>query len=486
MTRDLSAREVFEQIIAIEGQLDLEDPLWRTEDIHWWPAYRLELYRLMTKGPRIRPREDALQQIRPAIRCAQLSRLAALDSDTLLVTEGSSWISRGGTMIDRLAGPVAAAFDASGNPATIADRGSTGSLVSDSAAIRLAPLVQRHKLLARLRSAIRSSSRHATLVSAVAQAAARAGANVPIPSSRRMSEIAIAVGSIARAVRPALERSGVRRLLVVSYYNIGGYAFTLAARRCGIPVIDIQHGATGPFHPGYSEWPRDHEMLSLIPDGFWCWSEQDAQVISPWATSLAPRRFTVVGGHPFLQAWMTGMIRPEADDIEVIERLRADSGARHVGLVTMQPGFSDPDSLEPLVGAMSRLPDMAWWIRMHPLALGDQPDAVSVFRQTGADCVIFDDVTAVSLTALLEAVDCHLTHSSSVVIESSLMGVPSIVFSRYGAELYAGADPELVRVAVSAAAIQDAIVDLAAGKCDGSDTPRMNAAVEALLKVSRS
>ncbi len=80
----LSAVRIAEAVFAIESKLDLEAPMWEQADVHWWPLYRTELYRLIVvaaagDGSRSRPR------LGPAFKCARWkptfgtgSRLAGL------------------------------------------------------------------------------------------------------------------------------------------------------------------------------------------------------------------------------------------------------------------------------------------------------------------------------------------------------------------------------------------------------------------------
>ena len=43
----LSATAITEAILALERRLDLDDPVWTEGDVHWWPLYRTEIYRLL-------------------------------------------------------------------------------------------------------------------------------------------------------------------------------------------------------------------------------------------------------------------------------------------------------------------------------------------------------------------------------------------------------------------------------------------------------
>ena len=40
----LSATAITETILALERRLDLDDPVWTEDDVHWWPLYRTEIY----------------------------------------------------------------------------------------------------------------------------------------------------------------------------------------------------------------------------------------------------------------------------------------------------------------------------------------------------------------------------------------------------------------------------------------------------------
>lgn len=59
-----------------------------------------------------------------------------------------------------------------------------------------------------------------------------------------------------------------------------------------------------------------------------------------------------------------------------------------------------------------------------------------MFLKSGNENFELDMATDAPLYALLRHSDVHVTHSSSTVIEAEVFGVPSVIFSAYGAEFF--------------------------------------------------
>jgi hypothetical protein len=225
-------------------------------------------------------------------------------------------------------------------------------------------------------------------------------------------------------------------VFIVSYYSIEGFALVLACKRLGITSVDLQHGVQGPLHPAYSGLPRGSGPFQLLPDWFWVWSEEEAEAIDSWSEVSGQHR-ALVGGNPWLDLWL------EDADVYVrtvnarVEAMRAEYMHKKIVLVTLQPGISNPQQLGLLRELIELAGDgWAWWIRLHPVMMGQRDQIQSALKSLRTKSVDLDRASHFPLYGLLRQVDVHLTHSSSTVIEAEKCGVASVITSLYGAEVY--------------------------------------------------
>jgi len=229
-----------------------------------------------------------------------------------------------------------------------------------------------------------------------------------------------------------LDATRPRLAFVVSYYSLEAMAFVHACRLRGIPVVDIQHGVQGEFHPGYAALPSG-AAHALLPDRFWVWSEWERSIIDKWASGSG--HAAVIGGNPWLDLWRGDAEWPGTREaIAAGARLREHAGSRPVVLVTLQFGLSD-EHLEPLRRLIARAGDrLSFWPRLHPLMMVRREEIRAALA--GAGAVELDAASDLPLHALLPLCDVHMTHSSSTVIEAAQCAVPSLITSDYGAEFF--------------------------------------------------
>ncbi len=439
-TSTLDAHAITAQILAIEKALDLESPDWRVEDVHLWPLYRLELYRLLFIGQAgppsaARPRPE----IGPALRRGESSSAAAsAPAPVWLVSDGISFATLGDRQVERFCGPLHEALNSLGVDSVLIDRGSPRRRHGPTPTRWWMPLTHRAKLFGTLRAAGLPDRRHERLVEAVRLAAARLGITLPHLGARRFNAMANAVLSLASTLAKRMRRERVQAVFVVGYYDVGGYAYVLAANRVGAASIDVQHGVTGNLNMAYADWSVEPTGgFMLLPRLFWCWSDDDARVVERWAALRRPfARQAVVGGHPFLEAWRTGAMHLPAEAQHALDRMRDSAEGRAPVLVTLQPHLTSEESLAPLLQAWQQMPKVAWWLRLHPLAMNDRTRIEALLARHGVTHWNIAEATSLPLPVLLREAAAHATHSSSTVIEAELLGIPSVVWSDYGEQLF--------------------------------------------------
>ena len=459
----LSASAIAKAIFDVEAALDLEDPVWVQDDVHWWPLYRLEIYRLLfasqATGGSAASKQSWRQQLGPAGKAPTVSAATAPPGCIWLVSDGLSWSRLGDRDVERFCTPLQQWCDNLDVRSVIIDRASATLRLGQPVGHWWAPAMHRRKIAAALLTRLRPNPQHAELVRRVELAAARAGSSLPALSARRFDTMARAVLLMADLLHDRIKVEQVRSVFLVSFYDVSGYAFTLAAARAGVRCVDVQHGVTGPHHLAYTLWPELQHFRPgwrLLPTHFWSWSSADAELINSWGKHSQPPRHAIHGGHPFLQAWATGSMSLPTDMQTRLDRLLSAAQGRQRVLVTLQPGLTHVEALAPLIQAWKLRPEVSWWLRLHPMALAEGPTIQALARAHALASFDIETATALPLPALLAQAHVHATHSSSTVIEAQTVGLTSVVWSGYGAEL---AQDQLASGAASVALDGASLVD---------------------------
>lgn len=245
------------------------------------------------------------------------------------------------------------------------------------------------------------------------------------------------VNFLERVYRRRLNQVRPSLAFIVSFYSLEGMSFVLACKNLGIPVVDIQHGVQGSLHPAYAGWEDSMQCsgaIRLLPDCFWVWSSVESAVIKQW--SEKSRHKVYVGGDPWRDLWIDPM-KMTSEMNELVRRgnnLLQKAQGKRVVLVTLQYGLNLGEQLSPIKRLIELAgDDYKFWIRLHPMMLDLQEEVSKILRSKDIE---LDEVTCLPLPVVLPLSDMHVTHSSSVVIEASDFGIPSVISSRYGAEFF--------------------------------------------------
>lgn len=230
---------------------------------------------------------------------------------------------------------------------------------------------------------------------------------------------------ILRAARPKL-------VAVTSYYELPQMAMIAACRRVGVSCMDVQHGFIGRGHAAYRGWTRcPPRGWDLLPDWVWSWGADDATTVNEWAP--LGRHASIPGGNLLLDMFRSGQ-----DGRMGIEIARARSllplASRRI-LVSLQPEFDDRGYYDLLTRVVAEAPpEWGFLIRTHP---GHPPGTIErVAKMFPASRCEVEYSSMLPLYAVLQAVDAHLTHCSSVVLEAAACGIGSVVFDRLGEETF--------------------------------------------------
>lgn len=439
--------ELMAVLAEIESRFAVAD--WRVAGVALWPLLRLrwffaELSRhFTTSGSGLRTSERVWSMVRGALA----SRRAHLDehpsdestsrrSDVVFLSDGLSFAKLGDRWIERFCDPLIAAA---------ARQGATSALWTPlhvyhrprrTLSTFVQPAVDVANVVGAARARLARIDTHLPDHAALVDFLAAGGFGTSTLSAKKIVSDGCRVGSVREAYARRLAKVMPRLAFVVSYYSLEGMAFTLACRAVGALVVDIQHGVQGPVHPAYAAWPRppaggSHELL---PDRFWVWSESERDVIDRWAAGSS--HAAIVGDNPWLDVWRSGSEWPGVGAaVRAAEELRRRSAARPVVLVTLQFGLDDREQLNPLRELIAEAGKrFTFWVRLHPVML---PERESVRAKLGrAGDFELDLPSDLPLPALISLIDAHVTHSSSTAIEAAQFGVPSVITTSYGAELF--------------------------------------------------
>ncbi len=246
-----------------------------------------------------------------------------------------------------------------------------------------------------------------------------------------------------------------RAVVLDVWYNPTSMALAAAARRLGIPSVDLQHGRQGGTHFAYCGWVRQPaERFETVPDVAWTWGEADRL---RWQRDRGPASEPRVLGNLWLNEWRD---RPETFAAEHAAAEAATRGTGPSVLVTTQWTIDLADT----VAAVAASPhDWRWLLRFHPLTkLSERRAWEARFRETGHPGVELDAANRLPLYALLAAADVHVTGFSSCALEALAFGVPTTLTHPTGHACYQEYVEDGVMVATTEAGLVERITETVA------------------------
>ncbi|WP_188261098.1 hypothetical protein [Azospirillum tabaci] len=228
-------------------------------------------------------------------------------------------------------------------------------------------------------------------------------------------------------------------ILFQNYYDTDHMGLIWSAAERGIPTLEIQHGANGPFHPAYSLWTVvPDEGYHLLPTHFVVWGLSSARNIDAHFSRRQTRHRILVGGRPSAMTREPSPMPPEEG--AVLNGIR--KACRKVVLVTLPPGNLMNEGLSPsLVDAIRRAPsDWFWLIRSHPLVPEDSPTgwrgAETRLRSAGITNTECRAATRAPLEPVIALSDHHVSQLSSTGLNCLEDGVPTTYINPYSLSFY--------------------------------------------------
>ncbi|MBB4823640.1 tetratricopeptide (TPR) repeat protein [Sporosarcina luteola] len=258
------------------------------------------------------------------------------------------------------------------------------------------------------------------------------GEEFDFPTIEYLTTSAMYIQKLSNVFETLFLEKKTKAAFMVNYYQQNSYAFILAARRVGIPSIDIQHGNQRDIC--YHRWLNVPENgYNILPDYFWCWEKKDASTINNWA-DLTKSHQAINGGNPWIEMWKDNN-QSIVDQYDQTTKQYIDENQVNI-LVTLQPLYGLPNwnSNIPdwVVEAIQKSPaNWKWYIRYHPQMLGNYRNEMESCEAILAPYISSGKVetkkaTHEPLMAILRKMTVHITAFSTCVIESMNLHVPSV------------------------------------------------------------
>jgi hypothetical protein len=357
--------------------------------------------------------------------------------DAILYTDGVSFVELLGKKYDRFCDPLRDRLESAGASSRLLTPLHDYATPRRTPSAFIQPAIER----ARMRGLVESRLRRVPTSLAGYDALRRARPDVELPTPEHLVRGTIYIEVFADLYRRMLECLRPRVVYIVCYYGAERAAMLVAARQLGIPTVDIQHGYSGDLHWAYSRWANiPAGGFELLPDYFWCWSEDEHRSMSSWADTSRGAHRALVGGNLFADMWRESEPRTEAvrlHDELVVSLLRRHAGRPAV--LYAANGLEDDAQLRALgkvIGATRN--ELFWYCRPHPNRPADGPRMERCLREgialgnpsasRGALDVDVENATALPLYALLRHMSLHVTETSTTVIEASAFGVPTVLW----------------------------------------------------------
>ena len=211
-------------------------------------------------------------------------------------------------------------------------------------------------------------------------------------------------------------------LFLVNYFNQPGYGFILASKALGIKVAEFQHGAGGPLHYAYAAWPQISTLL--LPDYFLCWIKGDEDVIT--ANQWSHHQGIQIG-IPFVTF----------QKHNIKESMVYNQNKEKKILFSLQPHHYDQHLVNLILDLIKKTPQFFWVIRKHPAQDSMSEIEIALYQSDFKNYLIQDSYTN-PLYKVLPYINLHITHSSSVILEAKLWGIPTLLIDQAGIDYYEG------------------------------------------------
>lgn len=228
-------------------------------------------------------------------------------------------------------------------------------------------------------------------------------------------------------------------LALSSFHTEDRQPVMLAAKRCRIPVCDIEHGFMGEYSPYARLDGVPEAAVDWFPAAFWCWGAPSATFLRSSLGKWGERR-SVVGAwgspwHTFVR--QQPMLRYRRWLKGALFRSRHNHYVRRL-LIVHQPDLQAQGEYPQLLPehvweVMAREgDDTLWMLRLHPRSRHLSAEYTAAFQERCIKNFEITDSSALPLEALRPIVDGVLTSFSTIALEFSTAGIPFYVIDDFG------------------------------------------------------
>lgn len=443
------------EIIALLCECEKAFPVerWSVEGIHVWPIARMRWYNLLlhhdlgtgAEGAGARSGGGFLRETGRTLVSTMRNSLVDFgknarprpQDEVILLSDGVSLAKVDGEWFDRFMDPIITALSSEGRNSLLLMPLAAPATPRHTASIMVQPRLDAAKVHATIRTRLKRPVDHDLEgLEEILAVLCRQGGDLLLPARAWLIAQAARISAMAGSFDRLIGKTRARLAFVNTYYSADGMAFVLAARRRGCITIDVQHGAQVD-HIAYHHWSKvPAGGYELLPQIFWCWGAQEVAAIDASFGSAGPHQ-AIEAGNLWWRAW-TRPDTPTAIGLQKsLAELKARCGAPHHVLVTHTWGHPDTD-WKTIVHAMAQSPEnLFWWVRLHPMQVEQREQFKADLRQAGVKKFELDMATDYPLPVLIDHMDVNITQSSSTVIEAATLGIPSVITTRHGADLFA-------------------------------------------------
>jgi hypothetical protein len=268
--------------------------------------------------------------------------------------------------------------------------------------------------------------------------------------------------SVTQSFEQVFARDGRPALLVLLNSCVWSTTgLVAAAKRNGVPVIEVHHGAESRSAVTAPDQRPHFSTFSTAPDALISWDCRSRDDDLVFAAGPLGLRLDAIAPHSSRDD------RPSYGKLQQLMTQQREALARRVAelspageiLATLQPG----DDGRWIAAVLSELSiDVFLWLRTHAL---DGTRVLAAIPSTFAARADAGLASLAPLPLLLDRADVHLTRFSGVTLEAAAMGVPTVATETYAADLYGRHVPDgALHVETSPRAIAARIEALIAGR----------------------
>jgi hypothetical protein len=206
------------------------------------------------------------------------------------------------------------------------------------------------------------------------------------------------------------------------YGSLSHLGMLMAAKHLNIRTVEIQHGISlGTMYMGWSKEPKGG--YDLLPEYYWSWSLADIDALK-FSRKNSKSFKPILGGNLWFEKNMQESLANDAN-IQVEELIHTASPLKII-LVTLQHSLPLSQTLIDSIQYSSK--DWLWLIRFHPRDFVDPTYRSNYIKAlSGFTNIEYEFTTKANLYSLLKKVNVHITHFSTVAIESISFKVPTIL-----------------------------------------------------------